>query len=260
MRSLVIVAAEAAVLSRRSSDTTIVTGLVPHDVLSSGGLATHEGSAIPLTRDLTPRSPRVTEQLRQALAADVRRGKRSVSAPAYAPRMPNQSLVPASEVLTTDRCAEVRARGSVIRYRRRGSGPLVLVLANGPTEPWPDLAEALSAEFRVITPEPAGDLPDTSCWLADFLDGLGASNVGVVAFGGLGSPAREHLRSRPDQVSRVAIVPAASSAAGEDERMRPAGDGGIPGIPLLIVSRDLPPGEAIALIAAFLGESPAAPA
>src|SRR5687767_9576568 len=78
--------------------------------------------------------------------------------------------------------AEVRAHDRVMRYRRWGSGPLLLVLgAESPDAFWPGLPERLAAQFKVIVPEVPSDAPDAVPWLDCLLDGLGASDIAVVA-------------------------------------------------------------------------------
>ena len=79
--------------------------------------------------------------------------------------------------------AEVRANNRVVRSRCTGTGRTIVVLLspNYQEPPWPELIEALGSRFRVIFPEPPAADAEVSDWLADFLEGLGMSNVGIVA-------------------------------------------------------------------------------
>jgi hypothetical protein len=75
-----------------------------------------------------------------------------------------------------DTWAEVRAAGRVMRYRRRGAGPPVLLV--GPID---GAADLLAARFRVIIPELPPAEADLAGWLSAFLDGLGTPSVTVFA-------------------------------------------------------------------------------
>lgn len=105
--------------------------------------------------------------------------------------------------------AEVRANDRVVRYRRTGTGRTIVVLLspNSRKPPWPELIEALGSRFRVIFPEPPAADPDVSDWLADFLEGLGTSNIGIVAADRFCMPTLELTLLGLDQVARVVLVP-----------------------------------------------------
>src|SRR6059058_4165774 len=89
--------------------------------------------------------------------------------------------------------SEVRAHDHVMRYRRSGVGPAVLLLHPGEESGalWPELLHVLSSSFRVIVPDLPDDADDTAAWLADFLEGLGFARVAVLAADGFCLPALE---------------------------------------------------------------------
>jgi hypothetical protein len=157
-------------------------------------------------------------------------------------------------------CAEVRAHDQVMRYRRSGVGRAVLVL--GPTDGtqplWPELTDALAARFRVIVPEVPATDTGVSAWLADFVEGLGITGIGVVAAERLSIPTLELALLDPERVARVVLV--------RDDATGEAGLDGGPGIaaregpvPLLVVRRGLATGEALPLVTRFLDGDETAP-
>jgi hypothetical protein len=142
-----------------------------------------------------------------------------------------------------------------MRYRRSGSGRAVLVLCAGCAEPlWPELAGALAARFRLIVPEvPRG--ADVAAWLAHFLEGLGAAGVTVVAADGFCLPALELALLGADQVARVVLVPGREDGDGEaalDGVLGVALGTSAGAVPLLVVRRGLPAGEALPAVTRFL--------
>jgi hypothetical protein len=156
-----------------------------------------------------------------------------------------------------EQLAEVHAHDRVMRYRRRGAGPPVLVLATlapaqGAAEPlWPELLDALAARHRLLVPElPAG--ADLGEWLADFLEGLGLGSVTLVAAGPFCGAALELALLAADQVARVLLV--ADSGANGSGGLQDGSLGGLQAasVPLLVVRRDLPPAEALPLVARFV--------
>jgi len=68
------------------------------------------------------------------------------------------------------------------RYRRTGAGRPVVVLhtADDPDSHVPDLAELLSARFRVIIPDLPSGVGDLGAWLRDFLEALGIEGAAIV--------------------------------------------------------------------------------
>ena len=105
--------------------------------------------------------------------------------------------------------AEVRANDRVMRYRRAGTGRAIIVLysAHDSGPPWPELVDALGQGFRLILPEPPDADADIAEWLADFLEGLGMSNIGIVAAGRFCVPTLELTLLGVDQVARIVLVP-----------------------------------------------------
>jgi len=152
--------------------------------------------------------------------------------------------------------SEVRAHDHVMRYRRSGVGPAVLLLHPGEASGalWPELLHVLSSSFRVIVP----DLPEDAAaatWLADFLEGLGVARVAVLAADGFCLPALELALLDADQVSRVLLVPDGRAEETGLDGALAARSGGAD-VPLLVVRRGLPADDALPLVTHFLaGES-----
>jgi hypothetical protein len=158
------------------------------------------------------------------------------------------------ESVRAESWAEVRARDHVVRYRRSGLGRAVLVLVPPDhADPiWPELLDALAATFRLIVPEPPAAEPDAAAWLATFLEGLGASNVGILAAGCFCIPALESALAEADQIARIVLVPGGAGGG------RPAANGVLEtairdvGVPLLVVRRAQPADEVVPLVTEFL--------
>lgn len=148
--------------------------------------------------------------------------------------------------------AEVRVRDQVMRYRRSGGGlPVVVLGSPGEPEPlWPGLHEALSSRFRLIVPELPRCDSDVAAWLSAFLEGLGSTEVRVIASSEFCVPALELALGDLDRIARVVLVP-----VGE------AGESGLDGrvaaiarraeVPLLVVPSGSPAAEAIPLVVGF---------
>jgi hypothetical protein len=115
--------------------------------------------------------------------------------------------------------AQVHAREHVTRYLRRGTGrPLVALSDDTTTDaPWPVLAAALSASYRVLLPEiPAGVAGEAfGAWLDAFLDGTGASPVSLLAFGARCADALAFAAADAGggRLARVVLVPGTSAHA-----------------------------------------------
>jgi hypothetical protein len=149
--------------------------------------------------------------------------------------------------------AEVRARDRVTRYRRAGSGRVVLLLcAAGADAPvWPELEPALVRAARVVMPELAADAADVVAHLLAFLEGLGVTDVGVVAADPFCTAALELALRDGGQVARVVLV------AGTGNR-----GPGVAGcvttplhesaVPLLVVGRGAPAADAVASVTRFV--------
>jgi hypothetical protein len=156
-------------------------------------------------------------------------------------------------IRTTESWAEVRAHGRVIRYRRSGLGPTLLLL-DPPDQSellWPELLEALDTGFRLIVPEPPPTEADVACWLATFLEGLGVPEVSVLAGGCFCIPALELALSPGDQVARLVLVPA-GSGAGEARGGTLDTVNRQVAVPLLVVRRDQPADGIVPLVTRFL--------
>ncbi len=167
--------------------------------------------------------------------------------------MPNPSLAAALPPL--DSWAEVRAHDHVMRYRRSGAGRAVLVLrsGDGPEPLWPELVDALAARFRLIVPELPSAGADVAAWLTDFLEGLGTPGVAVVAADPFCIPALELALLDTDQVARMVLVPGGQvEETGLDGALATTARGA--SVPLLVVRRGLPAGEALLLVTCFLAD------
>jgi hypothetical protein len=119
-----------------------------------------------------------------------------------------------------DHTAEVRAHNQVMRYRRFGTGPLLLLLGNSPRELWPALRERLAEHFKVIVPDIPPGNPDIAGWLCCLLDGLGATEIAVVAEDRLRDTASALACADGDYVGRVVLLPAELSVDEALSRVR----------------------------------------
>jgi len=164
--------------------------------------------------------------------------------------MSNPSTIPVRDETTW---SEVRAHDHVMRYRRSGVGPAVLLLHPGEESGalWPELLHVLSSSFRVIVPDLPDDAGDAAAWLADLLEGLGFARVSVLAADGFCLPALELALLDADQVERVVLVPDGHAGeTGLDGALQTGARG--PDVPLLVVRRGLPADEALPLVTRFL--------
>ena len=164
--------------------------------------------------------------------------------------------IPLSPAPVTRRTAEVRVHDSVMRYHRTGHGrPVLILLPNGEAgldQLWPGLLDLLAARFRVIVPEVEATGGDVARWLGAFLEGLGVTDAGIIATDSFCMPCLELALRDADQVTRVVLVPGGSASEtglGGTLGTRPGGAG----VPLLVVRRDLPTEEALAMVSRFLG-------
>jgi pimeloyl-ACP methyl ester carboxylesterase len=105
---------------------------------------------------------------------------------------------------------EVQARGQVIRYRCTGSGrPLLFLHCGSPLEgTYQELLAALERRHRVIVPEPPPADADLTAWLDAFLEGLGGTDVRILAIDRLCLPASELALTGPDDIARLVLIPA----------------------------------------------------
>lgn len=148
----------------------------------------------------------------------------------------------------------VRTRDQVTRYRRSGSGPAVLVLRDpdDPASLWPELG-SLDGCCRLIAPEVTGADTNMVAWLMGFLEALGIGAIAIVAAERYSIPATELALLEVESLKRLVLVAAAGSQP-------PIVDGVLTSrgttVPLLVVGRDLPAGEALRVIEDFLHGRP----
>ena len=113
--------------------------------------------------------------------------------------------------------ARVHAHDRVMRYLRRGAGRPIVALSDDTTTdaPWPVLAAALTARYRVLLPELPADVVggDFVAWLDAFLDGIGAAPVAILAFGRRCAETLAFAAADGGRLARVVLVPGESGAA-----------------------------------------------
>lgn len=158
----------------------------------------------------------------------------------------------AAAVATSEPWAEVRCSDRVMRYRRSGAGPTLLLLGvdAGPSPISTDLIAALGARFRVIVPEvPPGSTP--TAWVAEFLEGLGTCQVTLFAANHLCMPAIELAFRGIEQIKRLVLIPdgEADDSTAEGSITTAVGT---PQIPVLIVRPGLSATEMLPLVTTFL--------
>lgn len=119
--------------------------------------------------------------------------------------------------------AEVRVGDLLTRYRRRGSGQPIVVVADvdeltAPDARWPRIADAMATRGRTFVPAvPApvraagGDHAAFTDWLFGFLEGLGLEAVTLVAAEPFCAATHAFADAEPDRVTRLVVV---ASAAG----------------------------------------------
>jgi pimeloyl-ACP methyl ester carboxylesterase len=169
------------------------------------------------------------------------------------------ALTPVSDTdRPLDSFAQVRSADFTTRYIRVGAGqPVVIVDSTmSPSSLWPDLLGRLAEGRRVIVPEvhAAGDR--FVGWLRSFLDGMGLPPVTLVATGELCVPALEFALLEPERIQRLVLVPSGNAEeTGLASVMTPSL--GSTSVSMLVVRRDCPAVDAVALIERFLrGEMP----
>ena len=206
-----------------------------------------------LTGCLTPTGTRLTARLTACVIATGERSKWPVSIRVYCPRMTNPTL---AGNRAPEFWAEVRAHDRVMRYRRTGVGRTVLVLRSiDDTDPlFPELLEELSAGVRLIVPEPPAADVDVASWLADFLEGLGVSNVRILAVDRFCIPALDLAILQTGQITRLVLVPDRAEHGGTLEKAAQHLT-----LPLLVVQRWRPASEVLPLITGFLDGDRTAP-
>src|SRR4051812_29110912 len=114
----------------------------------------------------------------------------------------------ATAIATFEPWAEVRCSDRVMRYRRSGTGPTLLLLGAeaGPSPISTELVAALGARFRVIVPDiPAG--VSVTAWIAEFLEGLGTCQVAILGANHLCMATLELAFRGIEQVRQVVLIP-----------------------------------------------------
>jgi len=155
--------------------------------------------------------------------------------------------------------AEIRAHDQVMRYRRLGIGRSLLFL-DSPTkvEICSELRDALTGAFRLIVPDlPAADV-HLAGWLADFLEGIGCANIGIIAAEQFCVTAIELALLGEDQIGRVVIV--CPESRGHSRRFDPWEHGALESpsrranVPMLLVHRGQSIEEIVGLVRTFFGK------
>jgi hypothetical protein len=149
--------------------------------------------------------------------------------------------------------AEVRAHDRVVRYRRSGAGPVVLLLqpASAVEPLWPELLDLIAAGTRLVVPEPPSNELEVEDWLRALLEGLGMRNTTIVATEGFCIAALERTLLSPEQIARVIIVCSGrgSESAVDGQLAAPAQAAGVP---FLVLRRDHPVSEILPVVEGFL--------
>jgi len=152
--------------------------------------------------------------------------------------------------------AEIRTREQVIRYRRVGAGHPVLVLAEQ-QEICPNVVRALTevGAVRLIMPELPIEAVHVAGWAADFLEGIGATSVGLLATHSFAGAAIELALLGAEQIARVVLVAEEAGRFGRWcegwqqarlERVESRAE-----VPILLVHKGLPMDEIGPLVRSF---------
>jgi hypothetical protein len=164
--------------------------------------------------------------------------------------MPN---APTSVQKELDGWAEVRAHDRVVRYRRTGAGPAVLLVQpHSPFTPlWPEFLELIGQGSRLIIPDPPANEAEVEEWLGALLEGLGMRNVTLVATDGFCIAALERAVLSPEQVARVILISSGrgSESAVDGKLAMPAHSAAVP---FLVLRRDRPVSEILPIVESFL--------
>jgi hypothetical protein len=148
--------------------------------------------------------------------------------------------------------AEVRAHNQVMRYSRYGSGALLLLLRDASRDPWSTLQERLAAHFKVIVPEVPAGTADVPGWLNNLLEGLGATDITVVAVGGHCDTGLALALVDNEFVSRVVLIADPDSKPADD---RVAAARGSQRVRLFVLPRNEGAEDIIALTLQYLRET-----
>lgn len=146
---------------------------------------------------------------------------------------------------------EIRSRDQIVRYRRSGAGQTVLLLqAPGRTRPlWPEVLELLCAGARLIEPEAPAAEEDIPPWLAVTMEGLGLTNVTIVAVEGFCIAALERAIIEPDRVARIIL---ACHSGDSMAKLGPEAVARLSAVPLLVVGLEQPVEDVVERVAGFL--------
>jgi hypothetical protein len=110
------------------------------------------------------------------------------------------------------------------------------------------MLDLLAASGRVIVPSPPAPSIEVDQWLALMLDGLGLTNVVLVAAEGFCIAAIERALLEPDRIARIIIA----CAGGKDAALVADVQSRLGTVPLLILRREDPAAEVLPGVAAFL--------
>jgi pimeloyl-ACP methyl ester carboxylesterase len=153
----------------------------------------------------------------------------------------------------TEGWAEVRAHDRVVRYRRLGAGPVVLLLQPGSslTPLWPEVLARITEGRRLIVPDPPANEMEAEAWLSALLEGLGVRNITVVATDTFCIAALERALLSPEQIARMIMVCSGrgTESAIDGKLAAPAQSAAVP---FLVVRRDRPASEILPVVEAFL--------
>jgi len=156
---------------------------------------------------------------------------------------------------------EVRTRDFTARYRRSGAGRALLLLHSAESSEalWPEVLEILISGFRLVVPDPPPAETEVEPWLSLLLEGLGMSNVTVVASDGFCIAALERALLEPDRISRIVLVCRGRGSEGAVDGALDATTPRLASVPLLVLRRDRPATEIVPLVASFLAADGTAP-
>lgn len=148
-----------------------------------------------------------------------------------------------------DYTAEVRANNQVMRYSRLGTGALLLLLRDPSRDTWSGFRKRLAAHFKVIVPDVPAGTADVPGWLSDLLEGLGATDVSVVAVGRHCDTGLALALGDNDFVSRVVLIADPDSQPSNDPVVATPG---AERVRLFVVPRTAEAEDAIALTLRYL--------
>jgi pimeloyl-ACP methyl ester carboxylesterase len=116
---------------------------------------------------------------------------------------------------------------------------------------WPEVLELLCSGTRTVVPDPPTDGIEVEAWLSSLIDGLGLSNVTVVACDEYCVAALERALLEPDRIARIILVCRGRGSEG-------AVDGSIDSmphvatVPILVLRRDRAAAEIVSRVRKFL--------